>query len=65
MFLRNIMLCLAKHNIHLVCRHIAGHDNVIADALSRVIHDSSFDWIRRIDNIIRVPQEKFDIDSHL
>ena len=40
--LRNIMLLLAKYNIHLMCTHIRGINNHIADSLSRVVHSNSY-----------------------
>ena len=46
MYIRNIMLLLAKYNIHLIYTHIKGVNNDIADVLSRVRHDSRYDWVK-------------------
>ena len=64
-FLRNIMLLLARFNIHLVCTHIKGVENDRADALSRLSQDNKHEWVRESTRINSLGKQQFSLDYDL
>ena len=64
--IRNVLMQAAKYNIHICSQHIAGEENVVADALSRLGHGGrSFEWVSERVGIEKIPGEAFLLDFSL
>ena len=64
--LRNVLMLLARHNIHMQAVHISGILNKKADALSRLMMDyNAYEWVLTQVEVHEVPAYAFQLDSEI